>query len=161
MWEIQVESASEMIEFGKCIAVHLRCGDIIALYGPLGAGKTTLIQGIAEGLGVGKRAVSPTFILVREYVGRLPLFHVDAYRLEGIEPDDVEQQLAFSEYLTLGGVIVIEWAEHISQLLPSERLDIFISHESVGRRVRLVPLGKRYVELISAIRVEWEQSKGR
>ena len=156
-----MESASEMIEFGKCIAVHLRCGDIIALYGPLGAGKTTLIQGIAEGLGVGKRAVSPTFILVREYVGRLPLFHVDAYRLEGIEPDDVEQQLAFSEYLTLGGVIVIEWAEHISQLLPSERLDIFISHESVGRRVRLVPLGKRYVELISAIRVEWEQSRGK
>ncbi|MFA4028645.1 MAG: hypothetical protein GDYSWBUE_000670 [Candidatus Fervidibacterota bacterium] len=161
MWEIQIATADEMAKLGRCIAAHLCGGDIVALYGPLGAGKTTLIQGIADGLGVSKRAISPTFVLVREYLGRLPLFHVDAYRLEGIDPDEADLQVAFSEYASRGGVIVIEWAEHIRQLLPSERLDAFLSHESIGRRVKFVAHGERHLKLLAAIREDWSHLLGR
>lgn len=160
MWEVQILTADEMIELGKRIAAHLCGGDIVALYGPLGAGKTTLIQGIAEGLGVSKRAISPTFVLVREYPGRLPLFHVDAYRLEGIDPGEVDLQVAFSEYVSRGGVVAIEWAEYIKQLLPSERLDVFLSHESIGRRVKFEAHGERHSNLLAAIRKDWTCSIG-
>lgn len=160
MWEVHIATADDMLRLGKCIAAHLRGGDVIALYGPLGAGKTTLIQGIAEGLGITKRAISPTFIMVREYLGRLALFHVDAYRLEGIDPNDADLQVSFSEYISRDGVVVIEWAEHIRQLLPKERLDALLSHESIGRRVKFVAHGDRHSKLLSDVHKDWERIGG-
>ncbi|MCS7252941.1 MAG: tRNA (adenosine(37)-N6)-threonylcarbamoyltransferase complex ATPase subunit type 1 TsaE [Armatimonadota bacterium] len=157
MWEVHVATADEMVKLGRCMAAYLCGGDIVALYGPLGTGKTTLIQGIAEGLETTKRIISPTFVLVREYSGRLPLFHVDAYRLEGIDPSDIDWQVSFSEYISRGGVVVIEWAEYIKQLLPNERLDVFLSHESVGRNVKFLAHGERHSKLLLDVREGWKR----
>lgn len=89
--------------------------DVVALVGPLGAGKTTLIQGIAEGVGVRDYVTSPTFIIINEYQGRIPFFHVDLYRLDKVE--DIED-LGIEEYFKRGGVCVIEWAEKLKELRP-------------------------------------------
>jgi tRNA threonylcarbamoyladenosine biosynthesis protein TsaE len=122
-------------------------GDIIALSGDLGAGKTCFTQGIARGLGITKRVTSPTFILIREYEGRLPLYHFDAYRLDG--PADLEQ-LGSEEYFGGGGVCVVEWAERVATALPEDRVEVelqrvpgeeelrFIRFKSTGRRSRVI-----------------------
>ncbi len=120
-------------------------GDVILLTGDLGAGKTTLTQGIAWGLGVDEYAASPSFVLVREHHGRLPLYHVDLYRLENLaEIDD----LGLDEYFYGRGVSVVEWAERAPGLLPPERLLIGIRLANLSERtLELVPSGKRYVRL--------------
>ena len=113
------------MEFGERLAHQLRLGDVIALSGDLGAGKTALVKGIARGLGIAQDVTSPTFTLVHEYAGgRLPLFHVDLYRL-----DNVGQALAIGieDYLGGPGVTAIEWAEKIESLLPSHSTRIRIN----------------------------------
>ncbi|HID05519.1 MAG TPA: tRNA (adenosine(37)-N6)-threonylcarbamoyltransferase complex ATPase subunit type 1 TsaE [Armatimonadetes bacterium] len=148
-----------MVNLGRCIAQHLKLGDVLALYGPLGAGKTTLVQGIARGLNVQKPVISPTFIMVREYHGRMPLFHVDAYRLEDVEASGVEEQIGFSDYFARNGIVIIEWADRIHELLPSERLDIALAHEPIVRRVTFTPHGGRYITLMHAICADWEKQE--
>ncbi|MFH1542312.1 MAG: tRNA (adenosine(37)-N6)-threonylcarbamoyltransferase complex ATPase subunit type 1 TsaE [bacterium] len=116
--------ARQTIELGKKIGAALKPNDVIALVGPLGAGKTTLVQGIAVGLGVKDYVTSPTFILINEYQGRLPLFHADLYRLG--ETAEIED-LGIEEYFSRGGVCVIEWGEKLQCL---DTIEISIKSEN-------------------------------
>lgn len=110
--------------FGAALAAVLPERAVIALNGPLGAGKTRLVQGLAEALGVDRReVVSPTFVLVQEYCGRRPVFHFDAYRLHG---DEEFWALGSEDYFDSPGVVVIEWAQRVAGCLPAERLEIEI-----------------------------------
>ncbi len=106
--------------FGRAIGQLVQAGDILALHGELGAGKTLLTQGIARGLEVGPevRVTSPTFTIINEYSGRLHLFHLDLYRISG--PDELET-LPWQESLFGNGVAVIEWPERLGRLLPADR----------------------------------------
>jgi tRNA threonylcarbamoyladenosine biosynthesis protein TsaE len=108
-------SAAETFAWGKAFAAKLQAGTVLALMGDMGAGKTVLAQGLASGLGIDDAVTSPTFVIVNEYTGgRLPFFHFDIYRVEDTAQMD---GLGFEEYLERGGVVVIEWAERISELL--------------------------------------------
>jgi tRNA threonylcarbamoyladenosine biosynthesis protein TsaE len=109
------------------LAASLRGGEVIALHGDLGAGKTRFVRGLLRGLGGSERSVSsPTFVLLNVYAGgRLTVYHLDAYRVPG--PDEFEA-IGFSELLEQGGIIVVEWAERVEPLLPPERIDISIEH---------------------------------
>jgi len=113
-------------EYGIEIGKKLLPGDVVALTGELGAGKTTLAKAIAEGLGVKETVTSPTFILACEYKsGRLPLYHIDVYRLES--PNESED-IGLDEYIYGPGVTIIEWADHIRELLPERALWIALSY---------------------------------
>jgi tRNA threonylcarbamoyladenosine biosynthesis protein TsaE len=112
-------SPSETFDFGSTIAGSLRSGNVLALCGDLGAGKTQFVKGVAAGLGCDADVItSPTFTLVHEYAGgRLPLFHFDFYRLES---EEETLRLGFDDYLASDGVLAIEWAEKFPGLLPAE-----------------------------------------
>ena len=120
---MKTKSAAETVELGRQIGAFLLPNEVIALTGTLGAGKTTLIQGIAAGLGVKDYVTSPTFIIINEYQGRLPLYHFDLYRLEDL--GSIEE-LGVEEYFQRGGVCLIEWAERMTELLPAKRETIEI-----------------------------------
>ena len=134
---------------GERLGAALRPGDVIALRGELGTGKTTIIQGIAKGLGRDPGTIkSPTFVLMREYPGDVPLVHIDGYRLEG--PTSVawlDIDLIFSR----NTITLIEWAERFAELLPDARLELHLSHVSTNRRhIALVPFGARAIEITHA-----------
>lgn len=116
-------SPLETKSLGENLARDLKPGDIIALSGPLGAGKTTLIQGLAAGLKVKDYITSPSFILINEYDGRLPLYHIDLYRLENLKQIE---ELGIDEYFEKGGITIIEWAEKMKELLPPKTKKINI-----------------------------------
>jgi len=146
----ELECASGSVEetqaFGERLGRLLRPGDVLALHGELGSGKTTLIQGIARGLGCDPAAVkSPTFVILREYPGTVPLIHVDGYRLGGAPSAAwLDLELVFSPRK----VTVIEWAERFEGLLPDERLTVQLNHVSANRRrIQLVPAGRRTAEM--------------
>ena len=125
-------------------------GDVFLLSGRLGAGKTCLTQGIAWGLNIKEYALSPTFVIVREMHGRLPLYHIDLYRLDNI--DEIED-LGLDDYLYGKGACVVEWAEKALGLLPSEHLLIQIDFLSdTERSLQLKPRGKRYQELLAQLK---------
>ena len=125
-------------------------GDIFLLVGSLGAGKTCLTQGIAWGLGINEYTLSPSFVIVRELHGRLPLYHIDLYRLDHIE--EVEE-LGLDNYLYGKGVCVIEWAEKGLSVLPAEHLIIQIGYLSdTERSFQLKPSGKRYLEVLGQLK---------
>jgi len=149
---IVTRSPEETMAVGRRLGRLLRAGDVVALSGPLGSGKTTLTKGLAEGLGVedGRWVTSPTFVLVHEYPGRVAVFHVDAYRLSG--PADAEalgaDELWFGE-----GVAIVEWADRIEGALPEERLDIAMEHRGRDEReLTLRPRGERYERLVGELR---------
>ncbi|MBI5698998.1 tRNA (adenosine(37)-N6)-threonylcarbamoyltransferase complex ATPase subunit type 1 TsaE [Candidatus Saganbacteria bacterium] len=127
----ETNSARETIKLGKNLGSNLKPGEILALSGQLGAGKTTLIQGIAEGLGVKDYVTSPTFILINEYQGRLPFYHIDLYRLE--DPEQIEE-LGISEYFEKDGIVVIEWAERMGEQLPESAKQIKIEVVDENKR---------------------------
>ncbi len=106
----------------------------IGLSGPLGAGKTTFVHGLAAALGVAGPVPSPTFVLIREYEGRLPLAHVDAYRLESA---DDAYAIGLDELLGGPGVTVVEWAERVAALMPADSLRIVLAIDGDGRRVTI------------------------
>ena len=106
---------------GQRLGKLLTPGDVVALYGELGAGKTVLTKGIARGLGVDADVHSPTFTLIHEHRGPVPLYHVDLYRIEG---EAEIESIGVEEYLEADGVTVIEWAEKMRAILPAERLDV-------------------------------------
>ena len=111
-----LKNTKDTLSLGKRIAKGLKPGAVIALTGPLGAGKTTLAQAIARGLCVTERMASPTFTIVQEYrSGRLPLFHFDVYRVS--DPDELFE-IGFDEYLHAGGVCLVEWADLIEDVMP-------------------------------------------
>ena len=143
--EIETETADRTREVGQALASMLEPRDTVVLTGDLGAGKTTLVQGIGRGLGVDDHVASPTFTLVREYTGRLDIAHVDVYRLELVQ--DV-LDLALDE---LGGpdrVLLIEWGDAVSDLLPDDRLRVELTTERVdseARRIVITPQGRSWV----------------
>jgi tRNA threonylcarbamoyladenosine biosynthesis protein TsaE len=135
--KVITKSAAETVELGRRIGAVLVANDVIALTGNLGAGKTTLIQGIARGLGVKDYVTSPTFIIINEYQGRLPFYHVDLYRLDDVQ---LIEELGIEEYFRQGGICVIEWAEKLGGLMPpnAERITIDIRSEN-ERELHLSP----------------------
>lgn len=127
-------SEKETIELGVKIAKVLRPGDLVALSGDLGAGKTTLVKGIAKGLGVKdyRYVNSPSFVLLKEYKSKIPLYHFDVYRLDNLK--DIED-IGYEEYLGRKGVVVVEWAKKMSRILPKRYLDIVLKIKGPEERV--------------------------
>ena len=141
------KSEAETINFGKKLGRVLRKGHIIALCGELGSGKTVLTKGIARGLGVksDKYVNSPSFVILKEHKGRLPLYHFDAYRLKNISEFST---VDYTKYFYGEGVCVIEWADKINRILPENFLKIKISAKKENeRKISLLPHGKRYRDL--------------
>jgi len=143
---IQVASAEEMAELGRRIADALGPGDLVVLTGPLGAGKTTLTQGIGAGLGVTGRIVSPTFVIARVHRGgRMPLVHADAYRISSIaEIDDLDLDASLAESVT-----VVEWGGGLVEGLADDRLEVRIERAAGNaagdeRQVSIVGIGPRW-----------------
>jgi tRNA threonylcarbamoyladenosine biosynthesis protein TsaE len=130
-------SAAETIELGRALSPQLRAGDVVAFYGDLGAGKTTMIKGVAAGLGVGDVVKSPSFVIVTEYAGRLPIYHVDLYRLN--ESSDFES-IGLDSYLEGEGVCLIEWAERAEKVLPGKAIRVRMTVEGAGRRIDITGL---------------------
>jgi len=146
-YTINTMSSEQTCQFAERLARLLKPGDVIALEGDLGAGKTTFTKGLALGLDIKKTVNSPTFTIIKEYHGRLPLYHMDVYRIENAYED-----LGFDEYFEGNGVTVVEWAHIIEEQLPSERLTIYLYHgDHDTRKIVLVPSGKRYEQLCKEI----------
>ena len=129
---ITTADEEQTIQLGREIGSTLEAGTIIALSGPLGSGKTTLVKGIAQSLDIHEAVTSPTFTIIQEYDGRLALHHMDLYRIDSVEEFDL---LGAEELFYQQGVTVIEWSEKISELLPSSALHITCSIEDDGSRV--------------------------
>ena len=140
------ESIEQTHEIGRKIGECCEPGMVILLDGDLGAGKTTLTQGIAKGLGVKRNVTSPTFTIQKIYRGRMPLYHIDAYRLEG-----TGQDLGFDEYMDDDGVTVIEWADFVKELIPEEYLDIRISLLEDSKRSFAVTAHRTKYEKIAEV----------
>ena len=139
----------ETMRFGKKLGMLLSPGDVVALVGELGAGKTTLVKGIVQGLGVtDRRAVkSPTFSLVHTYEGRMPVYHFDAYRLK----DSQEMlDIGSDEMIHGNGVALVEWADNVSGCLPEEYLKITLRALSQNERsIEIRAYGSRYDKIIN------------
>jgi tRNA threonylcarbamoyladenosine biosynthesis protein TsaE len=143
---IDLATADDTRAFGRRLASILRAGDLVVLNGPLGAGKTALVQGIGAGLGVQGKVVSPTFVIARVHRGPIPLVHVDAYRLGSLdEVDDLDLDVATDDAVT-----VVEWGTGKVEQLAESRLEIEIERaaESEQRFVRLVPRGGDWAERV-------------
>ncbi len=125
------EDAEGTRMLGERLSRRLGPGDVVALYGPLGSGKTTITQGICRGLGVRQVVNSPTFTLVNEYRGRCPVYHLDCYRLEG--SDDL-LELGCEEYFYGDGVCLVEWAEKAAGVLPRRRIEVHLEPAGENRR---------------------------
>lgn len=132
------KSTEETREVGRRVASVVESGSIVALYGDLGSGKTLVAKGICEGLGVdGDEVTSPTFSLINEYRGgRLPVYHVDTYRLESLEEF---MALGYEDYFFGDGVTIVEWADRVEPLIPPTALRIRLAHVAADqRRIELV-----------------------
>jgi tRNA threonylcarbamoyladenosine biosynthesis protein TsaE len=131
------KSIDETIAIGEKLAKKLKRGSVVALIGDLGSGKTVFTKGIAKGLGVknSRYVNSPTFVIIKEYKGRLPLYHFDLYRLNSSSILDIEN---FEEYFYGDGVTVVEWADKASQYLPSEHVEV---------RMKVIGDGEREIEI--------------
>jgi len=130
MKQVVLHNLKETEEFGREFATNLKPGQVIALVGPLGAGKTTLTKSIAKGLGVTETLSSPTFTIVCEYEsGRLPLYHFDVYR---VHDEDELFEMGFEEYFHKGGVCLIEWADLITDLLPPNTITLKLEYGSAS-----------------------------
>ncbi len=126
------KSVLETEEVGYQFAVGLRAGDVVALTGGLGAGKTAFVRGIARRLCPEAEVASPTFTIAHEYEGKVPVFHFDMYRISSF--DDL-YNIAFFDYLDRGGVSVIEWSENIENALPEGTIRVDIAVDGDGRRI--------------------------
>jgi tRNA threonylcarbamoyladenosine biosynthesis protein TsaE len=131
------QSVEDTERIARELAANLAAGDCVALYGDLGAGKTQFVRGLVGGLGGKERAVSsPTFVLLNIYPsGRVPVYHLDAYRVSG--PADLEA-VGFAELLEQRGVVVVEWADRVQSLLPDQRIDVKI--EATGENQRQITI---------------------
>ena len=127
------KSVKETLSLGEKLARRLKKGDLVALIGDLGSGKTVLTKGLAKGLGVknSRYVNSPTFVIIKEYKGKLPLYHFDLYRLD--HPGSLDSD-NFKEYFYGDGVTVVEWADKIKELLPKKRWEVHMSVAGEDKR---------------------------
>lgn len=153
----RTEATDETIALGRVLGTLLSPGDVLVLTGDLGAGKTQLTKGIAQGMGIEDDVTSPTFNILMVYEGEgMPLYHFDLYRLD--DPDQLEDTGLY-DLLDADGACVIEWGEQFSDEIGPERLDVFLSRlddqaavgEEPPREVRLVPHGKRADGLVRSL----------
>ena len=147
MKQIEIHSLKETQEFGEKLGSLLTKGQCMTLTGDLGAGKTTLTKAIGKAMGVSKTINSPTFTILKIYQGRLPLYHIDAYRLEGLHQD-----LGFEEMLEGDGIAIVEWPEFIQEILPTEHLSIKITNGTDEmRNFEINAIGKQYEEILEKL----------
>lgn len=153
--EITTSGPDQTDELAQACAKLIAPGDVIALVGPLGAGKTRFVQGLARGLGVSGYVRSPSFTLLHEYRGRIPLYHIDAFRLEGsCELDDI----GAGDYIGGAGVTAVEWADKVKACLPPLHLRIEITTDPDfpdTRRLRFLPFGPRFRKMVEELRRCW------
>ncbi len=136
MIEKKTNSSEETKEFGRSLAKQLTPGSVVGLVGPLGSGKTVLVQGICSGLGVQRAVTSPSFVIINEYPGRLKecpiwVYHFDLYRLENVEEFI---KLGYEEYFYGRGITLIEWAEKVKAFLPEKRWEVHLEILSENER---------------------------
>ena len=149
--DIVTRTPDETRTVGAGLAELLVPGDVISLTGDLGAGKTTFVQGAARGLGVGEPVLSPTFVLVREYRGEVPVYHLDVYRLDRLQE---VIDLGFEDLLDPSGVIFVEWGDAIDALLPDEHLRVELrTDDGDARRLSFSGRGVRWAG-------RWERLEG-
>ena len=153
-WSILTRSPRQTMSWGSSLGRLLKRGEIIALIGELGAGKTCFVRGVAQGLEVGKKAWirSPSFTLINEYHGRLPVYHIDLYRVEGRAQ---LEGLNLREYLYSDGVSLIEWFDHLPADEFEEFLEVRIAYvDSARRKLTFTPYGERYEKIIEGLRAK-------
>ncbi len=143
-WSTHTGTAEATQAIARRLGALLHAGDLVALIGPLGAGKTCFVQGLAEGLGLAGPITSPTFVLMRLHRGATALSHVDAYRI-----DDAEElfELGLDDWLR-ASVVAIEWADTVEETLPHDRLIVQLDYDGEGRQMRLVGLGSRPAAIV-------------
>lgn len=151
-FKIEVTDAAQTYDLGMKLATYLEPKDLILLDGDLGAGKTTFTKGLAKGLGIDRNIKSPTFTIIREYQdGRIPLYHMDAYRLE----DGGADELGLDEYFNGDGLNVVEWSQFIDEDLPENYLRIvFTRQDDKGddfRQLEFKPQGERFTEIAKQV----------
>ncbi len=152
------QNPSETIRIGKRIGSRLKAGDVVALMGELGVGKTQFIKGLAQGGGIRKSTYvsSPSFTIINEYQGKVPFYHIDLYRLR--EEKEAEG-LGLEEYFLGEGITAVEWADRIPSLLPEEVLRIHLHYTGKNTRsIEIVGKGKRYEELVKKFGVRCPES---
>ncbi len=157
MFSVITSSTEQTEELGSIVGALLEPGDLVCLYGDLGAGKTHFSFGIAQGLEVREQYItSPTFTFVNEYEGRIPFYHIDLYRLK--DPSELEG-IGFEEYIDSDGATVIEWAERAEGMLPGEMLSVYLSDVSeTSREIGFFAEGARYEKLLENVK---QHMKGR
>lgn len=155
--DLHLSSPRETESFGNAIGQLLRGGEVLALIGELGAGKTALVRGIVAGLGAPAASVtSPTFLLVHEYQGRLPIIHIDLYRLQRLEETE---SIGLSDYLRDEVAIAVEWADRFPQLLPEDRLEVRLAHRTrTTRRALVEARGSRSRSLLARLKKVWRRT---
>ena len=152
IFDIVTRGHEQTVRIGSLFASVLHPGDLIAMSGQLGAGKTQFVRGLAVGIDADERLVSsPTFVMMQEYAGRIPLIHIDAYRIESL--DELES-IGWSDELLHDSVVAIEWSERIESELPSDRWRVELSHvDEAERRIRISAEGKNCGRLPTAIKL--------
>lgn len=157
MFSLVSTSEQATVALGRELGRLLLPGDFIGLIGDLGSGKTHFVRGVAEGDEVATDVcvTSPSYTLLNEYAGRVPLYHFDLYRLRG-DADIVE--LGFDEYFYGDGACLVEWAERLDEELPGENLKICFSHlDDTSRKIELISTGSRYDNLARQLVARWEK----
>ena len=148
-----LKSVNETVKLGVRIGRLISKGDVVALSGELGSGKTTLIKGIARGMGVKdtRYVNSPSFVIIKEYKARIPLYHFDVYRLDDTSALDT---VGYKGFFYGNGATVIEWADKIRQLLPDEYLDIGLSVKDENEReINIAARGTRYEKMLKQVKL--------
>src|SRR5580700_4394763 len=156
-WLVAARHEDDTESLGRSLGKGLAEGGLVALIGPLGAGKTRLAQSIATALGADRRTVnSPTFVLIQEYAAALPIFHCDTYRLRSV---DEFLDLGVDEMFESEGVCLVEWADRVTPVLPADRLQIEIGVAgSTARTFRITALGRASEEVLRKLRGAFRSS---
>jgi tRNA threonylcarbamoyladenosine biosynthesis protein TsaE len=158
-WRVKTKSPEQTMHLGRICGEMLPPGSVIALIGDLGSGKTVFVKGVAQGVGVidEKEITSPSFVLVNEYQGRLPIYHVDLYRLH--HRREVED-LGWEELISSSGVTLIEWAEKVLPLLPKERMEVHFEWvNAVERKLMLVGRGELAQGWVRSLGEKWMEEE--
>ena len=155
MWDIELPNLQVTLAFGQALGSVARPGTVVGLSGDLGAGKTSFCQGVGLGLEIEQPIVSPTFILMSEYLdGHLPLLHSDVYRLHPGESEAIGLEEAVDEW---EGLVLVEWAEKVSEIFPTDHLWVELTHLDAGRRASVRSTGPMHAQILGAWRDSFER----